>query len=113
MRTEQSIETINLRGRIGHDIMKTDQKRKLALKGEVKSFDVYKIPLDLLLYNKRNGRIISWMNKLESEGVVVDELSKDEYNEKVETMIVDSNRTALEKTKKNIKALGQVILVSY
>ncbi|WP_214823955.1 ParB/RepB/Spo0J family partition protein [Exiguobacterium sp. s28] len=108
MRTEQSIETINLRGRIGHDIMKTDQKRKLALKGEVKSFDVYKIPLDLLLYNKRNGRIISWMNKLESEGVVVDELSKDEYNEKVETMIVDSNRTALEKTKKNIKALGQI-----
>ena len=108
MRTEQSIETINLRGRIGHDIMMTDQKRKLALKGEVKSFDVYKIPLDLLLYNKRNGRIISWMNKLESEGVVVDELSKDEYNEKVETMIVDSNRTALEKTKKNIKALGQI-----
>ncbi len=108
LRTEQSIETINLRGRIGHDIMKTDQKRKLALKGEVKSFDVYKIPLDLLLYNKRNGRIISWMNKLESEGVVVDELSKDEYNEKVETMIVDSNRTALEKTKKNIKALGQI-----
>ncbi|WP_214828382.1 ParB/RepB/Spo0J family partition protein [Exiguobacterium sp. s26] len=108
MRTEQSIETINLRGRIGHDIMKTDQKRKLALKGEVKSFDVYKIPLDLLLYNKRNGRIISWMNKLESEGVIVDELSKDNYNEKVETMIVDSNRTALEKTKKNIKALGQI-----
>ncbi len=108
LRTEQSIETINLRGRIGHDIMKTDQKRKLALKGEVKSFDVYKIPLDLLLYNKRNGRIISWMNKLESEGVIVDELSKDNYNEKVETMIVDSNRTALEKTKKNIKALGQI-----
>lgn len=108
MRTEQSIETINLRGRIGHDIMKTDQKRKLALKGEVKSFDVYKIPLDLLLYNKRNGRIISWMNKLESEGVVVDELSKNEYNEKVEKMIVDSNRNALEKTKTNIKKLGQM-----
>ncbi|WP_214762916.1 hypothetical protein [Exiguobacterium sp. s146] len=108
MRTEQSIETINLRGRIGHDIMKTEQKRKLALKGEVKSFDVYKIPLDLLLYNKRNGRIISWMNKLESEGVVVDELSKDEYNEKVEKMIVDSNRNALEKTKTNIKKLGQM-----
>ncbi|WP_269318470.1 hypothetical protein [Exiguobacterium sp. KJ 601] len=88
--------------------MRTDQKRKLALKGEMRSFEVYRIPLDLLLYNKRNGRIISWMNKLESEGVVVDELSKDEYNEKVETMIVDSNRTALEKTKKNIKALGQI-----
>ncbi len=88
--------------------MRTDQKRKLALKGEIRSFEVHRIPLDLLLYNKRNGRIISWMNKLESEGVVVDELSKDEYNEKVETMIVDSNRTALEKTKKNIKALGQI-----
>lgn len=88
--------------------MRTDQKRKLALKGEMRSFEVYRIPLDLLLYNKRNGRIISWMNKFESEGVVVDELSKDEYNEKVETMIVDSNRTALEKTKKNIKSLGQI-----
>ncbi|WP_214823888.1 hypothetical protein [Exiguobacterium algae] len=108
MRTETNIEKIDLHTRVGQDIMRTDQKRKLALKGEIRSFEVHRIPLDLLLYNKRNGRIISWMNKLESEGVVVDELSKDEYNEKVETMIVDSNRTALEKTKKNIKALGQI-----
>lgn len=108
MRTETNIEMNNLHARVGKDIMRTDQKRKLALKGEVRSFDVYKIPLDLLIYNKRNGRIISWMNKLESEGTDIDALSKDEYNEQVEQMIVDSNRTALEKTKKNINALGQI-----
>lgn len=108
MRTETNIEMNNLHARVGQDIMRTDQKRKLALKGEVRSFDVYKIPLDLLIYNKRNGRIISWMNKLESEGTDIDALSKDEYNEQVEQMIVDSNRAALEKTKKNINALGQI-----
>ncbi|TCI33876.1 ParB/RepB/Spo0J family partition protein [Exiguobacterium sp. SH4S7] len=108
MSTAPDIKTNNLRARVGHDIMMTDQKRKLALKGEVKSFVVYKIPLELLIYNKRNGRIISWMNKLESEGTDIDALSKDEYNEQVEQMIIDSNKPALEKTKKNINAIGQI-----
>ena len=100
-------ENINLRKRIGEDISLTEQKRKLTLKGETRVFDVYRIPLEHLVYNRRNGRIISWMNLVESEGEDVSILDKDEYNDKVEEMIIESNKGALEKTKANIKNFGQ------
>lgn len=100
-------ENINLRKRIGEDISLTEQKRKLTLKGETRVFDVYRIPLEHLVYNRRNGRIISWMNRVESEGEDVSTLDKDEYNDKVEEMIIESNKGALEKTKANIKNFGQ------
>lgn len=100
-------ENINLRKRIGEDISLTEQKRKLTLKGETRIFDVYRIPLEHLVYNRRNGRIISWMNRVESEGEDVSTLDKDEYNDKVEEMIIESNKGALEKTKANIKNFGQ------
>lgn len=100
-------ENINLRKRIGKDISLTEQKRKLTLKGETRVFDVYRIPLEHLVYNRRNGRIISWMNRVESEGEDVSTLDKNEYNDKVEEMIIESNKGALEKTKANIKNFGQ------
>lgn len=100
-------ENINLRKRIGEDISLTEQKRKLTLKGETRVFDVYRIPLEHLVYNRRNGRIISWMNRVESEGEDVSTLDKNEYNDKVEEMIIESNKGALEKTKSNIKNFGQ------
>lgn len=100
-------ENINLRKRIGEDISLTEQKRKLTLKGETRVFDVYRIPLEHLVYNRRNGRIISWMNRVESEGEDVSTLDKNEYNDKVEEMIIESNKGALEKTKANIKNFGQ------
>ncbi|TCI33879.1 hypothetical protein EVJ29_13405 [Exiguobacterium sp. SH4S7] len=107
MTVEPGTDKINLRGRIGKDISKTEQKRKLTLKGETRVFDVYQIPLEHLVYNKRNGRIISWMNRLESDGKDIGLLTKEEYNEQVEDMIVRSNTAALEKTKNNIKNFGQ------
>lgn len=100
-------ENINLRKRIGEDISLTEQKRKLTLKGETRVFGVYRIPLEHLVYNRRNGRIISWMNRVESEGEDVSTLDKSEYNDKVEEMIIESNKGALEKTKANIKNFGQ------
>ena len=107
MMVEPGTDKVNLRGRIGKDISKTEQKRKLTLKGETRVFDVYQIPLEHLVYNKRNGRIISWMNRLESDGKDIGLLTKEEYNEQVEDMIVRSNTAALEKTKNNIKNFGQ------
>lgn len=77
------------------------------MKGETRVFDVYRIPLEHLVYNRRNGRIISWMNRVESEGEDVSTLDKNEYNDKVEEMIIESNKGALEKTKANIKNFGQ------
>lgn len=100
---------IDLRKQIREDISLTEQKRKLTLKGETRVFDVYRIPLEHLVYNRRNGRIISWMNRVESEGEDISTLDKDEYNDKVEEMIIESNNVAFEKTKANIKNFGQRI----
>lgn len=100
---------IDLSKQIREDISLTEQKRKLTLKGETRVFDVYRIPLEHLVYNRRNGRIISWMNRVESEGEDISTLDKDEYNDKVEEMIIESNKVAFEKTKANIKNFGQRI----
>ncbi|MET2871818.1 ParB/RepB/Spo0J family partition protein [Exiguobacterium profundum] len=100
---------IDLSKQIRKDISLTEQKRKLTLKGETRVFDVYRIPLEHLVYNRRNGRIISWMNRVESEGEDISTLDKDEYNDKVEKMIIESNKVAFEKTKANIKNFGQRI----
>ncbi|WP_214823961.1 hypothetical protein [Exiguobacterium sp. s28] len=100
---------IDLSKQIRKDISLTEQKRKLTLKGETRVFDVYRIPLEHLVYNRRNGRIISWMNRVESEEEDISTLDKDEYNDKVEKMIIESNKVAFEKTKANIKNFGQRI----
>jgi len=99
--------TIDLQQEIKKSISLTDGTRKLTIKGQTKSYPVYQIPLDLLLYNRQNGRIISSMNRYESEGNDIQTLSKKEYNDLVEQFIVDSNSSALNKTKQNIALFGQ------
>src|SRR5688572_27615745 len=45
----------------------SDQRQKLFYKNENKSFDVYKIPLEWLIYNRNNGRleaeILTWQKE--------------------------------------------------
>lgn len=98
---------INLYQKIGNTISRTDGTRKLTIKGKTQSYPVYQIPLDLLVYNRRNGRIISSMNRFESDGNDVSVLSKEEYNKVIQQFIIDSNKSALDKTKKNIELFGQ------
>jgi len=100
---------VNLQKEIGKSISLTEGTRKLTIKGQTKSYKVHRIPLDLLLYNRQNGRIISSMNRYESEGNDINNLSKTEYNNLVEGFIVDSNKTALNDTKKTIKDKGQTL----
>ena len=99
--------TINLQQEIKKSISLTDGTRKLTIKGKTHSYPVYQIPLELLLYNRQNGRIISSMNRYESEGKDIQTLSKEEYNDLVEQFIVESNSSAIDKTRKNIDLFGQ------
>lgn len=70
------------------------------------TMNVYKIPLDLLVYNKYNGRILSRTKSLEKQKHTIDEYS-DEGKRLIEDLLwvskVDRNR----KTQKNIAEFGQ------
>ena len=43
-------------------------QKKISLRGEKKLFDVYKIPLEYLKYNKKNGRIATYISQFIDEG---------------------------------------------
>lgn len=94
------IQELNL---TAEDVVST---KKLSLRGEKKVFDVYRIPLEYLKYNKKNGRIATYISQFIDEG---HEFSNDneEFNNIIEKFIEDSNPDALKKTKQNIKALSQ------
>lgn len=88
---------------IKEDVVST---KKLSIKGEKKVFDVYRIPLEYLKYNKKNGRIATYISQFIDEG---HDFSKDinEFNNIIEKFIEESNPDALRKTKQNIKILSQ------
>lgn len=85
----------------------TDSTRKLTIQGQTKNHQVYRIPVNCLYYNNKNGRIISSINKFESEGNVLSPNNRETYNKVLRQYIIDSNSNALEATKKNIKMFGQ------
>lgn len=89
------------------EILLTDSTRKLTIREETKNYPVYKIPLEKLYYNNQNGRIISSINRFESEGNVLSTDNREEYNKILRDYIIESNSNALEATKKNIKSFGQ------
>lgn len=97
----------NLKELIGSRIMKTDGTRKLTIKGTTKNYTVYKIPLDLLYYNDRNGRIATYISQYISTGNVLDKTNLVEYNNVLQEFIKNSNPIALENTKKNIDRFSQ------
>lgn len=81
--------------------------KKLSLQGQIKIFDVYRIPLEFLRYNKKNGRIATYVSQYIDEG---NEFPKDnlvEFNDIIENYIERSNPDALKKTKRNIQIMSQ------
>ncbi len=89
-----------------HFILQFSSTKKLSIRGEKKVFDVYRIPLEYLKYNKKNGRIATYISQFIDEG---HDFSKDinEFNNIIEKFIEESNPDALRKTKQNIKILSQ------
>lgn len=103
------MKEINLKKLIGKTIQKADTTRKLTLKGETKAHPVYRIPLDLLYYNDRNGRIATYISQYITEGNLIDKSDLEQYNTVIQKFIEESNINAIKNTTKNISKIGQLV----
>jgi ParB-like chromosome segregation protein Spo0J len=81
-------------------------KRTIRFRGESKDMDVYEIPLEYLVYNKYNGRILSRTKTLETQGVTIDP-GTDDGKEKIEKLLWDSKIDKNRKTEKDLEQYGQ------
>ena len=90
-------------------VEKTGLTRKLTLRGQTKAYPVYRVRLDLLYYNDQNDRIATWITQYKNDDNNVDlsQLSKEELNDIIERFIIESNPSAIEKTKNNISLVNQ------
>lgn len=70
------------------------------------SKDVFKIPLEYLVYNKYNGRILSRTQSLETQNYVIDVETK-EGKERIEDLLWQSNKQRNDTTLKSINDYGQ------
>lgn len=82
--------------------------KKFSLRGETSPRQVYRIPLELLHYNSKNGRISTLISKWESEnGYSINNLELEQYNDTIENYIIKSNKIAFDRTKKSIENISQ------
>ena len=90
-------------------IIPTDVTRKITMDGVTKVYLVYKIKLGCLYYNDQNDRIATWISKYKADNDLEDfDMSDTErYNNIIQQFIIDSNPTAIEKTKNNINMVDQ------
>lgn len=89
------------------NLRETGGIKKLSIQGETRSFKVYRIPIDNLIYNKKNGRIATYVSQHIDEGKEFPEDNVIEFNNIIEEYIQKSNPEALKKTKANIKIMTQ------
>ena len=75
-------------------------------KGKLKAFKVYDIPLNLLVYNKYNGRILSRTKSLEAQNEKIDVSSK-KGSDIIAKLLWDSKESANENTLKDLIKYGQ------
>lgn len=81
--------------------------KKLTIQGMTKIFDVYRIPIEHLIYNKKNGRIATYVSQFIDEGNEFPMGDNESFNKIIEDYIEKSNPDALKKTKANIKIMSQ------
>lgn len=81
--------------------------KKLTIQGMTKIFDVYRIPIEHLIYNKKNGRIATYVSQFIDEGNEFPIGDNEAFNKIIEDYIEKSNPDALKKTKANIKIMSQ------
>jgi hypothetical protein len=88
-----------------HQIEKTHHIKKLIISGIANdSWEVYRIPLEYLYYNDKNGRINTTYKQYQVEnGVLQPEVGDSRYNEIFEKFIYDSKPQALQETLHSIK----------
>ncbi|EOW1564796.1 hypothetical protein ACN1NX_000862 [Listeria monocytogenes] len=92
-----------------NQLEQTGQVKKLTVPGwDSKSWTVYKIPLEYLYYNDKNGRINTVYKQYQAEnGRLKPQPGNSDYNEIFEKFIYNSNSRALENTLQSIKEKTQ------
>lgn len=82
-------------------------KQKLYYMGETQSFDVYRIDLNYLIYNRHNGRIEAEMLTWEQENAAPIGTYDDELHEKIGTFLWESNKGRNKATLADLTSKGQ------
>ncbi|MBT9147316.1 MAG: hypothetical protein DDT32_01070 [Syntrophomonadaceae bacterium] len=82
-------------------------KQSIFWRGTPTPMNVYQIPLDYLVYNKYNGRILSRTKTLQKQGRSVDP-ETEEGKKTIEGLLWDSKKSKNEITKKDIQEKGQL-----
>lgn len=75
--------------------------------GKLQSMDAYEIPLEYLIYNKYNGRILSRTKTLESQGREINPDTEEGKNI-IEKLLWESKENKNEITKRDIEEKGQL-----
>lgn len=90
-------------------IIPTDVTRKITMDGVTKVYQVYKIKLSCLYYNDQNDRIATWISKYKADNALkkFDLSDREQYNSVIQQFIINSNPTAIDKTKSNISMVDQ------
>lgn len=79
-----------------------DGSKNLRLKGKMRNYTTFRIPIEMLKYNKKNDRIASFMSEY-AENHDIDTIDEDT----IEGFIFESSERN-KRTLKNIKAIGQI-----
>jgi hypothetical protein len=82
-------------------------KQKLYYMGQSQYFDVFRIDLDHLIYNRHNGRIEAEMLTWEQENSAPSGVYDDELHRKIETFLWESSRARNKNTLEDLKGKGQ------
>lgn len=80
-------------------------KMEIPWKGSLEPMNVYKIPLEYLIYNKYNGRILSRTKSLENQHKKID-VETEEGKKSIEKLLWDSKEDRNKKTLDSIKTSG-------
>lgn len=81
-------------------------KMEIPWNDKLETKNVYLIPLDYLVYNKYNGRILSRTQSLETQNYIID-VESDEGKSKIEDLLWFSNETRNKTTLSSINDYGQ------
>lgn len=91
---------------------KTGAKPKLPIKVDgvsSETLDVYKIPLEYVYYNDKNGRIATGISQYQDELHPANDQEDPQYNNFVAKLIEQDNSSALKRTEKSIQESGQQV----
>lgn len=106
-RIQKIQETIDLQKKQSDFQKKPLLQQEIIWDSDLQSMTVYKIPLEYLIYNKYNGRILSRMKSLESQGKEID-AETDKGRQIIEDLLWYSKEERNKKTKIDLEKNEQL-----